>query len=145
MFTGKREILNLVDGSVLSGADMTIAEHVVFEGSGNSDECANLLGLIIWPDSGSRECRSVGDRCPIGGVLPPQMEDLHFFGMVCAIVYAHFINSALIVCLKSAYYYALDCVRELGPDHIEHWYIHKIFTLNYVDYTGSVLIGPHPP
>jgi hypothetical protein len=115
MFAGRVELLPLheaappaADTGAEAGTDGTTEQRaVLLEGSGDSVACASLVEEILWPTStaegGSGGCRAPGARCPIDGVLPPMMEDLHFFGM-------------------SAYYYALDCVRELGPSHIAHWY-----------------------
>lgn len=114
MFVGRRELVSLRDGSIISLSGDEVPDSlsaIVLQGSGDSIKCATLIEEIIWPSSNTPgECRLSDERCPIDGVLPPTMEDLHFYGM-------------------SAYYYALDCVRELGPNHIAHWYF---FVMEYL-------------
>ena len=115
MFVGRKEWVSLINGTVTTEPIGSLPEGLVqFIGSGNFSQCAALVKRVLWPDSddSGNTCYSVDKRCPIDGVIPPPMEDLHFYGM-------------------SAYYYALDCVRELGPDHIAHWYT-LFFCLFYV-------------
>jgi hypothetical protein len=90
--------------------------HVLF-GTGNGKECVNVLKSIIWPDGeeddglsayyddgdGVVEANSNESTFPkyIGGVRPPPLQG-HFYGM-------------------SVYFYALDCIRHLGPLSVPHW------------------------
>lgn len=106
MFNGRTELVSLDDGSIISTHpyNSTTERAVLFEGSGDSTGCALFVKEMLWTSSGDKEeCTTSDKRCPIDGVVPPIMEDLHFFGM-------------------SAYYYALDCVRKLGPSVIANWY-----------------------
>lgn len=48
--------------------------------------------------------RCVQGPCPIEDIVHPSVAGQHFYAM-------------------SVYYYALDCVRELGPEPLPHWYV----------------------
>jgi hypothetical protein len=55
---------------------------LTIEGSGDFKKCAELIGSVLWPHEELLEnCKQRG-LCSIDGILPPIMEDMHFFGMV---------------------------------------------------------------
>lgn len=84
-FSGRREAVSRINGTVLADSGvLNVQDFVIFEGTGDSDKCAILVEELLWPslEGGTESCRVHGQACPIGGVLPPPMNDLHFFGMV---------------------------------------------------------------
>ena len=94
-------------------------EGAVIIGSGNYDACSALVHSLLWSDDSRSSCTSPGN-CAIDGMEIPELEDLHFFGMVLALCCVIIIPFNII--LQSAYFYALDAVRTLGPVEISHWY-----------------------
>ncbi len=49
-------------------------------GSGDSNQCIELIAEILWPGE-AEKCRDE-KKCAIDGIIPPPIEDMHFFGMV---------------------------------------------------------------
>eukprot|EP00981_Chlorochromonas_danica_P014747 scaffold8739_cov173-Ochromonas_danica.AAC.6 len=69
---------------------------------GESEQCIDIIEKVIWPnDNNLRKDR--GKRgAPIDEIEHPEVHGHHFYAM-------------------SVYYYALDCMRELGPMDLEFW------------------------
>jgi len=60
---------------------------------------------LLWPKSDgtfASNCIEKGGRCSVDNIVPPIMENMQFYAM-------------------SAYFYALDCVRQLGPEPMHNW------------------------
>jgi len=98
--------------------------NYVFVGTGQPDACVKLLEHIMWiegAETGATEAQilqedadiietltsaafqqCVKGPCSIDAVSHPTVEGHHFYAM-------------------SVYYYALDCVRQLGPAPLPHW------------------------
>lgn len=71
----------------------------IFEGGGEGEEGGGG-GLSGHHIPGPSRC--VRGPCPIDSVVHPSVAGQHFYAM-------------------SVYFYALDCVRELGPEPLPHW------------------------
>lgn len=82
--------------------------HVIFEGTGEGKKCMNIIEKVIWPTITDQsdinsECFR-GRPCPIDEIEHPSVQGHHFYAM-------------------SVYFYALDCMRQLGPGKMQHWYV----------------------
>lgn len=67
-------------------------------GTSDAKQCQNILRQSLWPEG---EC-SAGTVCPLNNIQQPSIKGLEFFAM-------------------SVYFYALDCIRKLGPNPLSHW------------------------
>jgi hypothetical protein len=70
-------------------------------GTGDPDECVEIIKHVLWPNSKDEENCMKGKKCYIGGVTHPELNG-HFYAM-------------------SLYFYTLDCVRQFVPDLLPHW------------------------
>jgi hypothetical protein len=71
----------------------------ILQGTGDGPECIKILKKVIWPDT---NCE-VGKACPIDGIVTPPLKNHFFYAM-------------------SVYFFALDCVKELGPERLDSWW-----------------------
>eukprot|EP00428_Durinskia_dybowskii_P066965 CAMPEP_0170365636 /NCGR_PEP_ID=MMETSP0117_2-20130122/6004_1 /TAXON_ID=400756 /ORGANISM="Durinskia baltica, Strain CSIRO CS-38" /LENGTH=547 /DNA_ID=CAMNT_0010620199 /DNA_START=104 /DNA_END=1747 /DNA_ORIENTATION=+ len=110
-------------------------DQYIFLGTGNATECVKLIERIVWADGveiGSTEGELFTDGVAVEGSaeLNPELSSSQFYpsegiGCVrgpCAIeevlhpsVQGHRFYA------MSVYFYALDCVRQLGPEPLHHW------------------------
>lgn len=74
-----------------------VFEKVVLKGSGNGPECSRVIQNVLWPKG---NC-APKTPCPIDGVRHPPI-DGDFYGM-------------------SVYFYAFDCIRQLGGNRLQSW------------------------
>jgi len=72
--------------------------QVVLIGDGDAEDCSRFIRKVLWPDD---TCLP-GSACPIDGVMHPPVDGLQFFAM-------------------SVYFFALDCIRELGTVELPSW------------------------
>jgi GDA1/CD39 (nucleoside phosphatase) family len=72
-------------------------KNITLTGSGDSEECIEVIKRVVWP---LEEC--VGQTpCHIDGIIHPPLSG-HFYGM-------------------SVYFYAMDCIRQLGSTTLDSW------------------------
>lgn len=69
-----------------------------FIGTGQSEKCIAAIEKVLWPTAAT----SHGTSLPIDDIVHPDVHGNHFYAM-------------------SVYFFALDCVREMGPMELEHW------------------------
>jgi len=72
----------------------------VLRGTGDSKKCSAVIRETVWQQEVISKCVA-GAPCSIDGIEHPPV-DGHFYGM-------------------SVYFYALDCIRQLGPSSLAHW------------------------
>ena len=72
-------------------------------GTGHGRDCFDMIQSVIWPsiNNSNSECLK-GRPCPIEEIEHPSVRGHHFYAM-------------------SVYFFALDCMREIGPVHLTHW------------------------
>jgi hypothetical protein len=81
-------------------------KDAVLEGSGEGKKCSEMIERVIWPTTSNisdlnGDCFK-GRPCPIEEIEHPSVKGHHFYAM-------------------SVYFYALDCMRQLGPGKLENW------------------------
>lgn len=118
------ETLYLKNPCGIAGHTEAYRDNYVFIGTGEPDACVRILEHIMWvegAETGATTAEILQEsvdivetlsaapfyRCPVGpcaidDVSHPTVEGHHFYAM-------------------SVYYYALDCVRQLGPAALPHW------------------------
>ncbi len=87
-------------------AHRLIWKNAVFEGTGEGKVCLQIIEKVIWPtveniSDVNGDCFR-GRPCPIEEIEHPSVKGHHFYAM-------------------SVYFYALDCMRQLGPKKLLHW------------------------
>lgn len=89
MFKGYTEAVSINGGTVLESVEEDPLQTVFFEGSGNASACAILVENVLWPETSGApdQCKAASGSCAVDGVIPPEMDDLHFIGMVILCVY----------------------------------------------------------
>lgn len=78
---------------------------VYFRGTGNATQCIEIIENVIWPLSTANDRigrGSMRNSKPIDEIEHPDVRGYRFYAM-------------------SVYYFALDCMRELGPSDLDHW------------------------
>ena len=90
MFKGHTEAVSLIDGVVLKGSEKDLLQALIFEGSRNATACAVLVENVLWPETNGApgQCKTASGSCEVDGVVPPEMDDLHFIGMVVCVLSA---------------------------------------------------------
>jgi len=108
----------------VAGYTEAYRDNYVFVGTGQSEACVHILEHIMWvegTETGATSAEILQEsvdivetlssapfrQCPVGPcaideVSHPTVNGHHFYAM-------------------SVYYYALDCVRQLGPAALPHW------------------------
>eukprot|EP01035_Chromulina_nebulosa_P017505 gene17505-23062_t len=114
------------------GYDEEILPGVILRGTGESFECVNLIREVVWPN---QTCTSnnKSQPCYIDGIEHPPVRG-HFYGM-------------------SVYFFAIDCVRELGSTYLHSWpnptideledAIHDFCKINWEDVKLNMLGRKH--
>ena len=86
------------------GYEQEVETGIVLRGTGDSMRCLDIIKEIVWPQS---DCEygitDPNDKkpCFIDGIEHPPIKG-HFFGM-------------------SVYFFAIDCIRELGTIKLDSW------------------------
>lgn len=86
---------------------MPYLSRFIFVGTGEGQKCMDIIERVIWPTLGDEELKTAcmrGRPCPIESIEHPSVRGHHFYAM-------------------SVYFYALDCMRQMGPEEIPHWYV----------------------
>lgn len=81
-------------------------DNVVFEGTGEGEKCFHIIERVIWPKLSAQDEEVAclrGRPCHIDEIEHPSVHGHHFYAM-------------------SAYYFALDLLRDFGPIPLLHWY-----------------------
>jgi hypothetical protein len=83
-----------------------LLQGAILEGTGEGRKCFDMIESVVWPviineSDVSSECFR-GRPCPIEEIEHPSVKGHHFYAM-------------------SVYFFALDCMREIGPIAIAHW------------------------
>jgi hypothetical protein len=123
MFNSSADVIYLQNPCGLLDHTEPYIGNYVFIGTGQPDECVRSLEHIMWiegTETGATEAEILREDadildtlnsapfrchqgpCAIDDVAHPTVEGHHFYAM-------------------SVYYYALDCVRQLGPVSLPHW------------------------
>lgn len=79
--------------------------RVLFIGTGEGEKCMEIIERVIWPTLAEEDLKAActrGRPCPIESIEHPSVRGHHFYAM-------------------SVYYYALDCMRQMGPDPLLSW------------------------
>lgn len=79
-----------------------IADGAVLKGSGQSKQCIEIIKEVIWSGYDAKSCQEEAP-CAVDGVTHPPLSG-RFYGM-------------------SVYFYAVDCIRQLGPYDFPNWYV----------------------
>lgn len=83
--------------------------HLV--GTGKGQTCMDIIEEVIWPSLGDEEMKRAcmrGRPCPIESIEHPSVQGHHFYAM-------------------SVFFYALDCMRQVGLEDIPQWYGYVLF------------------
>lgn len=86
------------------GHEHELENGIILRGSGAGEECIQAIQRTIWP---AGQCEG-NVPCVVDDVAHPPVAG-NFYGM-------------------SVYFYALDCIRELGPKDLPHWYVNVLFS-----------------
>lgn len=84
---------------------MPYFSHIIFKGTGEGEKCMEIIERVIWPTLDNEELKTAcmrGRPCPIESIEHPSVRGHHFYAM-------------------SVYFYALDCMRHVGPYPIGSW------------------------
>lgn len=81
-------------------------KNAMLQGTGEGKKCFEMIERVIWPaipnmSDINGECFK-GRPCPIEEIEHPSVKGHHFYAM-------------------SVYFFALDCMRQLGPVKLNHW------------------------
>eukprot|EP01038_Epipyxis_sp_PR26KG_P009285 gene9285-12511_t len=84
-----------------SGYEIAYKDNIILRGTGDGKLCREVINNVIWPNRSSSKCR-VDRPCPIDNIIHPSVKHHVFYAM-------------------SVYFFALDCIRELGPARLRFW------------------------
>ena len=76
-----------------------LSGQYIIRGYGDGIQCVEIIKKIIWTDY-DEKC-NIGKSCSVDDIAHPEIKG-HFYGM-------------------SVYFYALDCIRQLGPETLHNW------------------------
>jgi hypothetical protein len=91
----------LVRNNLASNNADGLRNSILF-GTGDSDQCIDIIEKVIWPEHSDSDSERRRKGKPIDEIEHPAVRGHHFYAM-------------------SVYYYALDCMRHLGPADLDHW------------------------
>lgn len=96
------EIIFIDNPCLFIGHELESEKGVTFIGTGDAIECTKLIKKVIWSNEDEANCHdNVGKPCPINGIISPYISG-KFYGM-------------------SVYFFALDCIKDLGPTPLASW------------------------
>lgn len=84
-----------------NGYEYTFSNGVVLKGTGNALECVDIIRQVIWPDNLCSTDANKDKPCYLDGIEHPPVRG-EFYGM-------------------SVYFFAIDCVRQLGTTDLHSW------------------------
>lgn len=105
-----QEVKIVMNPCTFKGYESYPEPNIVVRGTGNSDECIQVLKNVVWPEN---TCTSevphedandsIAEKrpCFIDGIEHPRVRG-EFYGM-------------------SVYFFAIDCIRHLGSKHLHAW------------------------
>lgn len=76
-----------------------IRDQYIIKGYGDGVQCVDIIKKLVW-NNYDEKC-NIGKACSVDDITHPDIKG-HFYGM-------------------SVYFYALDCIRQLGPETLNHW------------------------
>lgn len=87
------------------GHHLIYSSKVHLKGTGEGQTCMDIIEEVIWPSLGDEEMKRAcmrGRPCPIESIEHPSVQGHHFYAM-------------------SVFFYALDCMRQVGLEDIPDW------------------------
>ena len=84
------------------GYEVEYSPQLIMKGTGEGVKCIELIKKVVWPNPDEDHSCVPGQPCWVDEVAHPAVADIDFYAM-------------------SVYFYAFDCIRQLGSDSLDHW------------------------